>query len=110
MSTVTMTARQAAAWPEAVKRARKHAAYSHIPEDVRSWSCDWADETRPGRGHHLNATYLDGDVFVQVLMDVYGYPTVSVAALDWIHADSDEECACDPCIEERATEGADDDA
>jgi hypothetical protein len=40
-------------------------------------------------------------------MDVYGYPNVSIARLDWVHADSDEECACEPCEEEHA-EGSDD--
>ena len=99
-----MTARQRKAWPEAVARLKATGAY--VPNDVRSWTVHYAEETRPGRGHFIDATYLDGEVFAQVLMDVYGYPNVSWARLDWIHADSNEECGCDPCEAEREAEAS----
>ncbi len=98
-----MTARQAAAWPEAIERLRKHGQYDSIPADIRSWDVLWSEESRPGRGHALNATYVDGEVFAQVLMDVYGYPNVSIATLDWVHADSNEECDCG-CLEDDLAE------
>lgn len=97
-----LTERQTKAWLEAVARLREH--YDSIPADIRSWTVDYAEEARPGRGHFVNAQYLDGEVYVQVLMDVYGQPNVSLAYLDWIHADSDEECACAPCKRERDDE------
>lgn len=100
--TPALTERQAKAWPEAVARLREH--YDSIPADLRSWDVLYAEETRPGRGHFVNATWVDGEVFAQVLMDVYGQPNVSIADLSWVHADSDEECACDPCERERAAE------
>lgn len=100
MSRPSLTARQAAAWPDAIDRLRVHGFT--IPADIASWSVDYADETRPGRGHSINAIFLDGEVFAQVWMDVYGYPNVSIAALDWIHADSNEDCDCDPCEAELA--------
>lgn len=97
-----LTDRQAKAWPEAVARLREH--YSALPQDIASWNVHYFEETRPGRGHAINAEYLDGEVFAQILMDVYGYPNVSIATLDWVHADSNEECACQPCEAERAAE------
>lgn len=99
-----MTARQIADWPGAVERLQKSAEYNHLPTDPASWNISFAEESRPGRGHAINATYLDGEVFAQILMDVYGYPTVSIAILDWVHADSNEECECAPCVAERADE------
>ena len=73
-----MTARQAAAWPEAVARVRKHAGYDAIPDDMGSWDVAYSEETRPGRGHAINAT----------------------------HADSNEECDCEPCVAEREDENS----
>ena len=99
MSAPTFTERQAAAWPKAIEEIRRYAPQA--PVDPRQWTLDWADEVRPGRGHFLNATWLDGENFAQILMDVYGGPSVSVADIDWIHANSDEECGCDYCVEER---------
>ncbi len=91
----TFTERQSAAWPEAIESLKVH--YDSLPADIRSWDVIYSEEARPGRGHFINATYVDGEVFAQVLMDVSGYPSVSIARLDWIHADSDEECDCEPC-------------
>lgn len=98
-----LTAKQAAAWPGAVKRLR---AYYPVSENIADWSVVYHEETRPGRGHFIDATLIDGEVFAQILMDVYGYPNVSIAAFDWLHADSNEECDCEPCEVERAEDGA----
>jgi hypothetical protein len=56
----TLTERQAAAWPEAIARLRRH---GDVPESIRKWSVTYAEETRPGRGHFIDATYVDGEVF-----------------------------------------------
>lgn len=97
-----MTERQRMAWPEAVARLREHYP---VPESINNgWTVHYAEENRPGRGHFIDATLLDGEVFAQVLMDVYGYPNVSIATLDWLHADSNEECECEPCERARAAE------
>lgn len=95
-----LTERQKGAWEDAMTRLDGHAGY-RLPHDIASWDVVYHEETRPGRGHQVNATYLDGEVFAQVLMDVYGYPNISIATLDWIHADSNEECDCSSCIAER---------
>lgn len=102
--TAALTERQAKAWPEAI--ARLAACGATVPADLRSRTVHYSEETRPGRGHAINAEYFDGEVYAQVLMDVYGYPNVSFAALDWIHADSDEECSCGPCEREREAEAS----
>lgn len=90
----TFTERQARAWEQDVRPVLDR----HGIADLSSyWNLHWSEEVRPGRGHFLNATYVDGEHFAQVLMDVYGCPTISVAQLDWIHADSDEEMECETC-------------
>lgn len=95
-----MTERQKAGWTEAITRLR--ASGAEVPsESPRCWTLDFADEVRPGRGHHLNAIYNDGEIFAQILMDVYGYPSTSWARFEWEHADSNEECECDFCVAER---------
>lgn len=99
-----MTDRQAAAWPKHVARLNIAAGWSAVPEDIRNWSVRWDEETRPGRGRGLSATFVDGEVFAQIMLDVYGYGYESVAMLDWVHASSDEECGCDACKEEDAEE------
>lgn len=88
-----MTERQAKAWPEAVAELNEHAGGS-IPEHPLNWRITWDEESRPGRGHLLDATYADGEYFCQIRMDVYGYPSVSIAETTWIHANGDEECPC----------------
>lgn len=97
-----MTERQAAAWPQALETMRRYGVDAPPDLDHWCWHAKWGEETRPGRGHRLNAVYCDGDYFVQVLMDVYGYPSVSVATVDWVHSDSDEECYCRYCEDERS--------
>jgi len=94
-----LTEKQVVGWREAIARLTECGAT--VPWDIANWDVIYAEETRPGRGHFINATFLDGEVFAQVLMDVYGYPTVSFATLDWVHADSNEECDCEVCERER---------
>lgn len=94
-----LTDRQAKDWPRAVKRLNDRGA--NVPEPIASWNVHYAEEVRPGRGHFINAEYVDGEVYAQVLMDVYGYATTSFARLDWLHSDSNEECDCEPCEDER---------
>lgn len=91
-----MTEKQYAAWPDAVARARTAGA-DGIQEADYAWKYHWEDESRPGRGHYLSALWTDGEHFVQITMDVYGYPTVSVAELVWVHSDALEECDCALC-------------
>lgn len=106
MSTPTFTPRQTQGWQEAVTRLAEYgvSADPHHPD----WTLNWHDEVRPGRGNYLDATWNDGEHFVQVLMEVYGSPTISVAALDWIHSDFDEECDCEPCAAERGRDERED--
>ncbi|RRJ85923.1 hypothetical protein EG850_11090 [Gulosibacter macacae] len=102
------TERQAAAWPEAIAEARRYVETSTIPLDIDhyAWQVTWAEESRPGRGHGFSATWCDGEYLVQVHMDVYGYPSVSVAETTWLHSSSYEECECSWC--ERYREDEDD--
>lgn len=88
-----MTERQAAAWPEAVADINRWGDVD-LPTSLHNWDITWEDEVRPGRGHALNATYNDGEHFAQILMDVYGAPSGSVAELTWLHASAHEECEC----------------
>jgi hypothetical protein len=99
MTTNTLTDRQKKAWPEAIERLRESGAI--VPGSMAEWTVDYSDEVRPGRGRAINAQFIDGEVYAQILMDVYGYPNASFATLDWVHADSDEECDCGPCETER---------
>jgi len=99
------TERQATAWPEAI--ARLVAAGATVPESPHRWAIAYSEETRAGRGHFIDATYVDGEQFAQIQMDVYGYPSTSLAVLTWVHADADEECGCEPCEAERAAEDED---
>jgi hypothetical protein len=92
-----MTERQAAAWPEYVARLNRAVEWNAVPEDIQKWSVKWNEEIRPGRGRDLNATFIDGEVFAQIILDVYGYGSESVAELNWVHASADEECRCDVC-------------
>lgn len=104
MSEPQMTERQAKAWPEAVAEVAKHATWSTVPDDLRCWIVKWDEETRPGRGHAMDAVWCDGEYFAQIRMDVYGYPSVSVASVEGIHSSCDEDCPCDECSAERLSE------
>ena len=98
-----LTERQAAAWPGAVAEAQRYVPCSTIPVDIDhyEWRVTWGDETRPGRGRMIDATWCDGEYYVQIRMDVYGYPDVSVAETRWLHSSSYEECDCTWCERER---------
>ncbi|GAB3125834.1 hypothetical protein [Glaciibacter psychrotolerans] len=98
-----MTERQAAAWPGAVAEVQQYVDTSTIPADLENyqWAVHWMEESRPGRGCSLSAVYCDGEYFAQVSMDVYGYPSVAVAEVSWLHNSSDDECECAPCKKER---------
>lgn len=98
------TERQAAGWKDGIADLKKH--YDGIPEEPHSWSLSWGDEVRPGRGHYVNAQFNDGEFYAQLTMDVYGFPRVSIAQLDWIHSSGYEECECKFCVKEREEESA----
>ena len=90
----SFTDRQARAWQETVSPILERHL---ISTDWRGYYWDVRWSGGPKRGWHFNATHCDGEHFAQVLMDTYGYPTVSIAELDWVHADSDEEMECETC-------------
>ncbi|GGO86685.1 hypothetical protein GCM10011584_09590 [Nocardioides phosphati] len=93
------TVRQAKAWDNDVIPVLERHGIPRLPTS-HGWTLTWADEVRPGRGHSLDATFCDGEQYAQVLMDVYGYPNISIALLTWVHADSDDdELACEDCDE-----------
>lgn len=100
------TQRQAAAWPEAIAEAQRYVPSSTITTDPNLpwWLLSWADETRPGRGHRFSALWCDGEYLVQIRMDVYGYPSVSVAETTWLHSSDDDECECASCKRARDDE------
>lgn len=100
------TERQAAAWPGAVAEAQRYIDTSTIPTDATNyeWRLTWAEELRPGRGQEVDATWCDGEYYVQISMDVYGFPLVSVAETTWVHSSSYEECECSWCEREREDE------
>lgn len=96
------TERQAAAWLGAITEAQRYVPTSTITNDITSswWTIAWDDEVRPGRGQRFTGMWTDGEYLVHVWMDVYGYPDVAVATLDWLHNSSDEECNCEYCAVE----------
>ena len=98
----TFTERQAAAWPEAVAEVQRY-TQGTIPTDPDhgDWAIKRAEESRPGRGYAISAFWLDGEHVVQIMMDVYGYKTVSVAETCWLYNSADEDCDCEPCTAER---------
>lgn len=98
-----LTERQTAAWPEAVAEAQRYIDTSTVPQypSDPGWKIAFEPESRPGRGHAIDATWSDGEHVVQIWMDVYGYPSVAVAETTWLHSSSYEECECRYCEEER---------
>lgn len=100
------TEAQAKAWPEAIAEIQGYVDTSTVSAALSDcyWNVEWEEETRPGRGHRFNAIWCDGEYFAQVLMDVYGYPSISIAETTWIHNSSDEECDCGPCEARAVTE------
>jgi hypothetical protein len=95
------TAKQRLALAEMVTRARDEHGVESMPDWSEShpwWLTTYRDETRPGRGHDMDTVLCTGDHFVQITLDPYGSGSLSVAAIDWIHSDSDDECDCDECV------------
>lgn len=98
-----LTEKQAKAMPEIVAEALRHEA--EVPEDIDRWDyVTWQDEIRPGRGHFVSAIHFSDSRMTQVLMDVYGYPNISVSYVEPIHNSADDECSCDQCEEDRDIE------
>lgn len=102
-NTTSMTERQLKAWPQAVAEIQRYVDTSTVPTSPNhhDWKIIFAEESRPGRGHQLDATWCDGEYLAQIRMDVYGYPSVSVAEVSWLHNSSYEECECTYCERER---------
>lgn len=96
-----MTEKQRRDWPEAVQEINRYTVGASGNPDHSDWTFDWREESRPGRGQSFSAVFNDGEHFAQVIMDVYGMPSVSVATLDWLHSSSDEECMCSFCEKAR---------
>lgn len=94
------TERQERAFPKAIAEAQKYVETSTIPDDLWQWIVRWDDETRPGRGYGFTGMWSDGEYLVEVHMDVYGHPTVSIAETYWVHNSADEQCECEPCVKE----------
>lgn len=63
-----------------------------------------SEEARPGRGHDVLWSYVDGDHAVTGTVDVYGHGGFSVATLDFVHSDADEDCPCSRCARMRRFE------
>jgi hypothetical protein len=65
-----------------------------------------AEESRPGRGHDITWSYVDGDHAVTGHVDPYGHGGFSVATLEFVHSDDEEECDCHRCSPARRAEEA----
>lgn len=63
-----------------------------------------SEESRPGRGHDVLWSYVDGDHAVTGTVDVYGHGGFSVATLEFIHSDDDPDCSCSRCERNRRLE------
>lgn len=100
------TERQLAAWPDSIAEAQRYVNTSTLPASIDhwNWTKEWAEEVRPGRGQDLSAIYMDGEYVVQIILDVYGNGSVSVAETTWVHSSSFEECDCEHCEKEREEE------
>jgi hypothetical protein len=96
-----MTKCQRKDWPKVIEEINRYHVGATDDPDHYDWHFDWAEEVKPGRGQSFSALFVDGEHFAQVMMDVYGFPTVSVCALDILHNSSDEECPCEFCTKER---------
>lgn len=98
-----MTKSQLGAWPDAVAEIQRYVDTSTVPlsPDHPDWKVVFAEELRLGRGHAIDATWCDGEYFAQVRMDVYGFPSVSVAEVAWLHYSGEgAECECSYCERE----------
>lgn len=100
-----LTERQIPAMAEMVKRAQdQHDVFSIHPwhESSTYWLTKFREEIRPGRGHDIEAMYCDKENLVVITLDPYGSGSLSVARLDWVHNDFNEECPCSYCVAERS--------
>jgi len=95
----TLTPKQAAALDRVVRDIREH---FNVDMRVEDFNIHYEEESRPGRGHQIRADYINADHAVSVYMDVYGYPSVSVANVDFIHENGSGECECTLCEGEAA--------
>jgi len=93
------TDRQRAAWPDAVAEAQRYVGSDTIGSQW--WIVTYAEESRPGRGHDIDAAWCDGEHLVQIRLDPYGRESVSVGEVTWLHSSADEECECGHCTAER---------
>lgn len=77
-----------------------------VESRVRAHDLAWIVETesRPGRGHNLQALHIDADVCAHLSMDPYGNGDEMVGTVSVDHSTGDEECPCEPCTAERAEE------
>lgn len=98
------TERQARGWLDAIADIHAHEVEPSDNPDGYGWILEFAEEVRPGRGHDLNAVWTDGEHYVQIIVDVYGSWSASVAEMDWLHSSSDDSCGCDRCTAERTGE------
>lgn len=103
------TERQRRHWDDAIQRLRDTGAEVRWEPSHHNWTIKFHDELRPGRGHYIDAIFIDGEILARIMMDVYGYPKTSWAHLDWQHADVFEECDCDCCVNEREDDETGDD-
>lgn len=95
----TLTAKQSAALERVVREAQEH---FNVEMRVEDFNIHYEEESRPGRGHQIRADYINADHAVSVYMDVYGYPSWSVANVVFIHNSGDEECDCTLCEREES--------
>lgn len=58
-----------------------------LPSSLDDWSV-----RKDGRTTYLS--YADSDHYAQIWFDPYGSGGDSLAALDWLHNENDEECPC----------------
>lgn len=95
-----LTKKQEESWPRYVEDASRYLDGYTIKRELHYWVVDYWPETRPGRGHDIEAVYLDGEVFAHLYMDVYGNGSLSVGTTNTVHGSSWDECPCKYCEED----------
>lgn len=93
-----LTGRQERRLDEWLRDVNTRSEHRVLPHHL-AWTV--APETRPGRGHDVQAVYLDGDIFEHLQMDPYGNGDESRGTVDVVHSDSNDDCDCDDCTTER---------
>ncbi|WP_251153743.1 hypothetical protein [Cellulosimicrobium sp. Marseille-Q4280] len=96
---------------EAISRDLTIARHEFSVDAPHSWwgpgmALHLAEESRPGRGHDITWSYVDGDHAVTGHVDVYGHGGFSVATVDFVHSDDFEDCDCRRCTRARRVEEA----